>query len=824
MADTLLSEQIYLSRDSIRELIGNEVKKYLELENVDLLKSSFLSFIIDTVSTLTGNLLFYQLSTYREFFLTKAQLPESILNLSAFLGYNTVEATPSTANVLITVPFGNWDPITQFVIPEGFKFKAGDIEFVTYYDTTITVTNVANVAIQVIEDNKKYYLPVDITTEEFSFVLPVTQTKVGEQEFQIDTDVQPFQFITLDIPIVGELASLQVRIQEPGSSATTLWSEFDSLFLMDAADKGYVSRRTDTGRRLTFGNGLIGVQPTGGSTVYITTSTTEGAEGNVIAGSIREGERIYLTNLGGQRQVVDYEVINGSSAFGGEDEESLEEIRKNSIASIRSLERLVTESDYQDISVVAPEIPFAQNALPVLKRSDLQVNEIELFSALLFGSGTTEVEQLVPTRNAIFNVPLSTDRIFRNELIIIGDHQYYNIFEIDINAHNTVGEYEYIILAIEVLPALETSYPSNYDIYADSLIVERSGTKGIFKLHYQSTESDFDLASCELKIKSSGSTKTMINDSTAGHFIYTFDPYTDIPFGEQTYEFTISDPSSALVSLYSNKVTFREDLSTYMRSNIVIDSSAYIVYDVPVIEKDYYDSIDQRAFELQVLQPLINSADLSDRRMLTDFSNIKFTNTFGILSTMQLNQPTLSSVIDILETEPTSCNPGDRYIIQTCSEDLTIKDNIIRCVDSTSFVYEIPTADSIVYVDNKGKNYIYSIRGWIPLPLYNIPLTIDIEVFRNLEFSGSLSALQNTVRTTLIAAFSERFGTGAEIYRSEIIDVVQNIDGISHCSLRRPETSIFFNFKLKELTEDQLLAYGPEYIYFTEDSITVRVV
>ncbi len=63
-----------------------------------------------------------------------------------------------------------------------------------------------------------------------------------------------------------------------------------------------------------------------------------------------------------------------------------------------------------------------------------------------------------------------------------------------------------------------------------------------------------------------------------------------------------------------------------------------------------------------------------------------------------------------------------------------------------------------------------------------------------------------------------------EIYRSEIIDVVQNIDGISHCSLRQPETSIFFNFKLKELTEDQLLAYGPEYIYFTEDSITVRVV
>ena len=58
--DTLLSEQIYLSRDSYRELISEEVKRYLELENVDLTKSSFLSFLIDTISTLTGNILFYQ--------------------------------------------------------------------------------------------------------------------------------------------------------------------------------------------------------------------------------------------------------------------------------------------------------------------------------------------------------------------------------------------------------------------------------------------------------------------------------------------------------------------------------------------------------------------------------------------------------------------------------------------------------------------------------------------------------------------------------------------------------------------------------------------
>jgi len=828
MADTLLSEQIYLSRDSFRELISAEAKKYLELENVDLTKSSFLSFLIDTISTVSGNLLFYQLSSYREFFLTKAQLPESILNLSSFLGYNTVEATPATVNVLMTFPFGFEDPISQFVISEGFVFTAdNDVDFVTYYSTTVEVINNANVNVQITEGNKRYNLPVEITTDSFSFVLPLKQIKTSEQEFQIDSDTREYQFVSLNVPITGEVADLQIEIQDPGSSGTTIWDEFTSLFLMSSSDKGYISRRTDYGRVVTFGNGLIGVQPTPGSSVFMNILTTLGADGNVIAGSIREGERIYLTTLGGTTQIVDYEVINNSSAFGGKDEESLEEIRRNSIESIRSLERLVSSDDYKSINIVVPDIPFAQNALPVLKRSDLQVNEIELFTALLFGSNEVgEFSNLVPTRNAVFTVPITTSRLYRNDIITIGSSEYYNIFEIEIDTQNTVGIYEYIILAIEVIPALETSYTSTYNIYADLLEIERNGTEGIFKLHYKSLEVDPDLTTCEMVIQSSGSTKTMINDATNGYFIYTFDPYTGIPIGEQTYEFTISDPYGSEVALYSNKVTFRADLSSFMRSNVQFDSTNVIIYDVPVNEKEYYDSIDQKGFELQVLQTLISSADLSNARMLTDFSNVKFTNTHGILNTMLLNQPTITSVIDIVETIPVTPAIGDRYIFSPTSRNDEYQDNIMRCTSlgPVEFVYEKPVADSIVYITNIGENYIHSESGWIPLPIYNVPVEVEIEVFRDNTFTGNLSSLQDTVRTTIIEAFEDRFGTAAEIYRSEIIDTVQEIAGISHCRLRKPITSIFFNFDLKDLTEDELLRYGPEYVYFTKDTISVRVV
>jgi hypothetical protein len=845
-----LSEQIYLSRDSIREQISAEVKNYMELNNVDLTKSSFLSFMIDTVSTLTGNLLFYQLSTYREFFLTKAQLPESILNLSSFLGYNTREATPASANVLMTIPL-TFDSDVQFSIPEGFKFKGGEIEFRTYYSTSISIENNSSATIQVAEDNKRFTLPYTIEDSELSFVLPLTQIKESVQEFQIDSDTQEFQFVTIDVPIEGEVASITVQIKEEGSAGYTTWTEFDSLFLMGSTDKGYVSRRTDSGRRLTFGNGLIGVQPSASSNVLVTVETTEGEDGNVIAGSIRDGDRIYVQNLAGINEVVSYEVINSSPAFGGEDEESLEEVRKNSIASISTLSRLVTENDYKNINVVVPESPIAQNSLPVLKRSDLQVNEIELFSGLIFGSETEEVDNLVPTRNAVWEIPASQTTIPRDSVLQIGDDYYYSMFEISIDTNNTVGDYEYIVYELELLPALETSYGETYDLYCDKLEIIRDGTQGIFRLYYQTGEPDAELAGCTLKIQSSGSTKIMTNDSTSGYFYYIFDPYTDIPLGEQTFEFNITDPSSTDIAKYSNKATFRGDLSTFMRSNVEItDSTTLIVFDVPVIEKTYYDAVAKRDFELQVMQALISSLDLADSKMLTDFTNIKFTSTHGLLENMQLNQPTISSVVDIVTSLPTSCVNNSRYILSPTSGNDEYQDNIVKCVqvidhttiDTTAFdgttiidttaiidstamtyIYEEPIADSIVYITNRGENYIFSERGWIPLPAYTIPLEIEVEVFRESTFSGTLTALINTVRETIYDAFKDRFGTNSTLYRSEIIDVIHNVEGVSHCRLRKPETSIFFNFQLTELTQSQLLRYGPEYVYFTEDNITVRV-
>jgi len=815
MAD-LPSEQIYKSRDQIRNQIITLLKQYMELENVDLTKSSFLSFLVEVLSTNTSNLLFYQISAYREFFLTQAQLPSSIYNLAAFLGYNPQDATPSEVNVLFTMPLSFQDPTVSFTIGEDWTVTAeGGVEFNTYYTTTITVTNNSQVSIVVREGNRTYNLPVTIESGQCLFVLPFRQTSSSQQEFQVSEDLQQYQFVSFEVPFSGQISTQTVEVRPEGSTSWQLYSEVASLFLMDESTKGYVSRRTDDGISLQFGNGLIGYQPEAGATVRVTLELTDGADGNVIAGSITSGDRIYNTALSGITEVVNYSITNPSPAVGGEDEESLEQIRQNAITNLTALERLVSENDFINANIIIDDSPIGQNSLPVLKRSDIKVNEIALFSIILFAS------DLVPTKNVYET--FYTTFIPRQTVITKDSVDYYTVFDMEIDSLNSVAEYTYILYEIEQIPTLVTSYGSEYDLYTDLLTVTRSGSQATYELQYKTTESDYLATECQMEISETGVTYNMVNDGTA--FVLTFPDNTVIPEGNLTYFFTITHPSGP-IGQYSAQFIFRLSLDDFEMSNVVApDSTSYIVYDIPVVRKSYYDSVVQRDFESQVLQTMLTTMTFKDYRMLTDFINFKFANTTGKLDNMQLNEVDLLAVIDMLCDPPTSGIEGDRYIVCNGTGSwYGYNDYIATLADSTAmtWVFTEPKTEQMLYVTNKGLKYIYCESGW-RVPSYNIPLEIEVDIFTSSEYSGTLGDLTQAIREAIVDAFTDRFGINADIYRSEIIDVVQGVDGVEHCRLVKPESSIFFNFNVNNFTQEELLTYGPEYVYFTEDSIAIRI-
>lgn len=818
MADNTTSQQVYKSRDQIRSQIIEFLQTYLELENVDLTKSSFLSFMVEILSTITANVLFYQISTYKEFFLTKAQLPESIYNLAAYLGYSAETATPASLNVLFAVPLFFEDNVAVFTIPEGFEVSGTDeVKFSTYHSTEVTVTNNAAVTVILTEGTKVFNMPVNIANQTVYFVLPFRQYTIDEQEFQISEDLQVYQFITLEVEIDGKIGDIQVEVKELGQAGYTTYVDVASLFLMEATTKGYVVRRTDDGFSLQFGNGLIGYQPPAGSAIRVSTQITNGEDGNVVSGTVTQGQRIYTTTVAGANQVVNYEIVNTEPAVNGQDEESLDEIRRNAITNLTALERLVSENDYVNANVIIDNSPINPNSLPVLKRSDIKVNEISLFTTLNFDG------DIVPSRNLFQH--FSESHIPRQTVINHRGVDYYTIFDMDVESLNTVATYTYIMNEIEQLPVLVTSYGSNYDIVADLLTVQRIGSGAQFTLRYTTTESDVELTDCEVEILETGQDYDMVNDSTAGEFVVSFPDYTVLPTNENTYYFTISHPTEGLVAQYQATFTFRKDLSDFSTSNVVVDSTGYVVYDIPVVQKEYYDSIDQVLFETTVLQKLITEVTFKDYKMLTDFINFKLANTTGEMENMQLNDVNMLPVIDILSNPPTSGNLRDRYIVLNGRGVFAGHENSIAILDDATAVtwtFIEPKSDQIVFVTNKNRKYIFSVFGWVD-PSYTIPLVLEIDVFKDSTYSGTNGNLRDAVRDAVLDGFTDRFGINQDIYRSEIIDIIQGVDGVDHVVLRQPQSSIFFNFDINDFDQENLLRYGPEYIYFDEDEMTIRI-
>jgi hypothetical protein len=830
MAQNPPSYDVFRSRDNIRNEIIDLYKSYMELENTDLTKSAFSSFLVEILATLTTNVLFYQISSYREFFLTKAQLPDSIYNLAAFLGYSPSEATAASVNALVTIPFGFEDANTEFTIPESFEFYAstetGSITFSTDYLTTITVTNNSSVSVVLTEGSNVYNIPVDIDTasNEFSFVLPLTQstnnldTETGEPEqFLIPDDLQQYQFSSIEVPFSGQYSSQIVEVQAPGATARETWTEISSLFLMDETTKGYTVARSTEGITIGFGNGLIGVQPEAGSTIYVTLTLTEGADGNIISGSLNSGQRIYNTTLAGRNEIVQYSVTNTSAGTGGADEESVEETRRNAIDNLTALERTVSENDYIIANTIIDNSPITQNSLPVLKRSDLKINEITLFTTLLFG------DDIVPTRNIRYETTNTT--INRNTIITDEGIEYYTIYDMTIDPTNSVANYTYILYEVEQIPTLVTTFGSDYNVVADNFVATREGTAATFRLSYVSGESDVSTTSCEMEILETGATYAMTIDTSTGDYVLYFPDNTIIPGNENTYYFTISHPSEGLVGQYSATFTFRQELEDFAISNVKVDSTGYTVYDIPTIRKSYYDTIDQRDFETQVLQVLLSTLTFKDYRMLTDFVNVKFSSTTGYLNNMQLNEVQLLQAIDIRSIPPTSGNVGDRYIVSNGTGSWEGYDDYIATLtDSTASTWSfgLPKTEQMIYVTNKAKKYIYCESGWV-LPEYDIPLQIEIDVFKSDTYTGSTGDLTLAVRNAIMTYFTPKFGVNVDIYRSEFIDVVQEVDGVEHCRLIRPESSIFFNFDINDFTQEELLSYGPEYVYWEIDDITVRI-
>lgn len=831
---SLVSEEIYSSKSTIRTTIIDFLKEYLELDELNFSASSFLSYFVDTLEALSTNLLFYSISTYQEFFTTLARLPESILNLAAFFGYDPKLASPASADVLLTIPLNFDSDRVDIRIPNEHQLTANNISFLTYFETVITVFNNITVRILAFDDETTYSVPsfVDTTNNlSLSLTIPVRQQTKTITEFSIDSSNFQYQFFSKNISLSnGLLTDIKVEVKQPGEADYTEYQKFDSLSVMNSISEGYVLRRTQTGVTIFFGNNLFGIQPEAGSDVRVTIFETLGSPGNVIEGSISDINSIFVDD-GGVTKNLNISVTNQFAATGGKGAEGLEDVRENTLAHIISLKRLVSEDDYKNLEVIVDGLSI-EAPVPVLKRSDNTINDIQIHTVIT-RSRTDPEDQvnevtLVPTRNYPLVVPWFSGqtRIDKLTEVTIGDETYYTLFDMYPDSTSLITNYIYTTESQKLLPLLSKDFGEIYDLAVTSLDVDDVGSIRL-RLNYQSTEATAGLTTCTLEILEMETIVQLIN--LGNYYQYIFPSIDDVRTGELNLIFIIYSPSGLQLFEYHTTAVIRKDLSRFMFSwnedPFFFGSDMFIrVYDVSLVLKRFYDSlVDQVGFELNVIQRLLDSSEFDPHKMFTDFVNVKFSNTWGPVSNMTFNLPNYDPVINILTSAPIATE-GDRYIVGRGSTGIWEEfSDYIAEWDGSQWVYTIPKEDDIVFVSNVGSRYIFtSNKGWI-IPGFTLPLQLELEVFRKDSYTGSNTELSRQIKDELLQVFGPRFGTQSKLFRSEIVETVHNINGVEHVNLIKPVHSIFYNYELVDLTEQQLKEYAAEYLFFTSEDITIRI-
>jgi len=823
--------KVFTSYDNIRLQVIDLLLSDLGLSETDLHRGTFVSYMIDMLSFLTSNLMFYSGMSYQEAFMTLAQLPESVYNLSAFLGYKPQNARPCECDVLIQIPLGDISDAVTITFQQGHVFYASDIKYRLKYKVEVRIDTLNNkYSITVIDPDTGviYNLPYIIQNNKLAFTVSTIQQDTLEFNLVTNPLKQLYTFTRYAIDFDEQLANIEVYVNND------LWTQFDSVYLMRPTDFGYVVQITETGAIVMFGNGIFGKQPPPSSSIKIIAYVTQGEDGKIVAGAIKRGDRIYYETPQGRKQLV-YECTNPSSSIGGQNIESIDDVRRNALLNMQAQKRLVSRYDYSNFAVIT-KFPF-HDTISILKRSDLKCNEIALYSVFNFN------DYIVPTRTILVSGKLSDMHLSPfTELTYNGD-KYYNLFEYIPQINSRFVTTYYYANSLVFTPTVVKSSLQDDDIVTTrgSIDVDLNRQTVTIKLYVQ-TEDLYNYKAI-VRIKKNDFDKTYnmnLQEQQDTKLFYTELPLSDIPSSTLQLYFTIDNVNTSKQVYYlSTQQIIKQSLDEVCFSNFIwLTDNAYItedneiLYPVSVVSKTWYDNLsetERSSFNTLIINKFVDQST-SVYRMTNSAINIQFGNTYGQLTNMQYNNVAFTVKSMSLTTPPTSVNVNDTFIVSAFGDKITDLSNpwynqekkIAKCTNNNPIEWTFidPSLSTIVLNAEDNRKYIWNGDNWFDVTSLTLPLTVELEVFTDPQYQSS-NNIATEVKNMLYDYFSAQFGLLKPLFRAELIRIAQSVPGVVYCRVIKPEFDIFFNFKIRDLSDNELFEFVPDYVYFTPDTIHI---
>ena len=306
--DTVLAELETLIRQTRPELWSDFFESNLGLALIQM-------------NALIGDMLSYgQDALGAEIFLSTCRRYESALRFCRSVGYVPRSATPAEVTVA-AVDFPDIITTQGGTVPAGSSIKSGD--------------------------GYTYELLADAVIPAGSTFSSLSLKEGNSWQETFDPSVDPNQAVSTSRGIVAQGSwDVYVGAVTPANK----WTEVSNVAFETSATETYQTSFDGDGRLIVkFGDGSAGKIPD--DTITIMYRTTNGANGNAPVAAIRGSMTVNLT--GGGTVSVTYENTS-SAASGGEDRESLAELRNNVPAYIASQDKLIT---YQDYETNVPTIP-----------------------------------------------------------------------------------------------------------------------------------------------------------------------------------------------------------------------------------------------------------------------------------------------------------------------------------------------------------------------------------------------------------------------------------------------------------------------------------
>jgi len=285
----------------------------------DLYRSSTGEVLLEVMAYVLNMGLFYTERRAEESYLPTARLRSSVVNLVSLLGYSPKRKASSTGNLTFSIP----TVLSKIVyVPKYTECQnSSGVKFLTNASAAI-------------EKGSK----------------SVTVEGIQGELVQID--------ITSDGSLNQEYAINDTAIENSGSSTNptlrviidgTEWTEVSSFYASEVTDTHFrVIDEMDGTVTIQFGDDINGKVPDSGSVIRLQYVKSDGVGGNVTNAG-------YITTLNDAIYDEDGSVVssvsvtNSSSFLGGDDEESIEEIRYEAPQVFKTGDRAVNRADFISI-------------------------------------------------------------------------------------------------------------------------------------------------------------------------------------------------------------------------------------------------------------------------------------------------------------------------------------------------------------------------------------------------------------------------------------------------------------------------------------------